>query len=73
MELSPKTTTLKSRKKARIRYTVIVDIDEENDTNDFHDRIVSGMSKVFQGRKDCTIIIGETDEFFTVTRMDRLL
>ncbi len=57
--------------KATIKYTVVIEIDEESDTDVFHNSLTSEMLNVLRLR-GCTVVIGETKEVFTVTRLDRL-
>lgn len=68
-----KSTDLKraQRTKVKIKYTVVIEIDEESDMDAFHNSLTSEMLNVLRLR-GCTVVVGETNEIFTVTRLDRL-
>ena len=57
--------------KATIKYTVVIEIDEESDMDAFHNSLTSEMLNVLRLR-GCTVVVGEASEIFTVTRLDRL-
>jgi hypothetical protein len=59
------------KKRIKVRYTVVIEIDKESDTDAFHDSLTSEMLDALRVR-GCTVVVGETSEIFTVTRLDRL-
>ncbi len=59
------------KRRIKVRYTVVIEIDEELDTDVFHNSLTSEMLNVLRLR-GCTVVVGETSEIFTVTRLDRL-
>lgn len=62
---------LKNQKKARIKYTVVVEIDEDKETEDFHNSLSSSMVELLN-RNGCIFVVGKTNEVVTVTRLDKL-
>ncbi len=59
------------KKRIKVRYTVVIEIDEESNTEVFHNSLTSEMLDALRVR-GCTVVVGETSEIFTVTRLDRL-
>ncbi len=59
------------KRRIKVRYTVIIEIDEELDTDAFRNSLTSEMLDALRLR-GCTVVVGETNEIFTVTRLDRL-
>lgn len=67
-----RTTMSNRQKKTRVRYTVVIEVDEDKHTEAFSEKLSREMLEVLRVN-GCTFIVGATNEIFTVTRLDRLL